>query len=192
MNPAWSPDGSKIAFASDRDGNHEIYVMNADGSNPTRLTTHMSFDGKPSWSPDGSKIAFMSERSGVSHIYVMNADGSNVVGLTTFSGYWDGLPAWSPDGSKIAFVRPVECDDYYSSCHNIFVMNADGSGQVRFETRSHDSEPAWSPDGRWIVFETRYCDYYYCEAQSISAIKVDGTGRTTILNGDHYNPAWRP
>lgn len=190
LNPEWSPDGAKIAFRSNRDGNDEIYVMNADGSNVTRLTNHVAFDANPSWSPDGTRIAFMSDRSGNSQIHVMNVDGSNVVRLTNTAG-WDGLPAWSPDGVKIAFAREVECDDYYYYCHNIVVMNADGTGAVRFETRSHDTEPVWSPDGKWIAFETRYCDYYYCSAFSISAIKPDGKGRTEVVSGELYNPAWR-
>lgn len=191
LNPEWSPDGTKIAFRSHRDGNAEIYVMNADGSGVTRLTNNAAFDHKPTWSPDGSKIAFTSGRSGNGQIWVMNGDGSNVTRLTN-SAEWADLPAWSPDGTRIAFVRFVECDDYYSWCHNIHVMNADGTGEVRFETRSHDSEPAWSSDGKWIAFETRYCDYYSCYANGISAVKSDGKGRTMILAGDLYNPTWRP
>ncbi len=74
---AWSPDGTKIAFTSDRDGNFEIYVMNADGRNPTRLTSDPATDNFPAWSPDGTKIAFDSRRDGNFEIYVMNADGTN-------------------------------------------------------------------------------------------------------------------
>jgi len=75
----------KIIFASDRDGNKEIYVMDADGSNQTRLTTNSSLDVEPSWSPNGSKIAFNSDRDGNKEIYVMNADGSNATRLTNNS-----------------------------------------------------------------------------------------------------------
>jgi len=78
----WSPDGPKIAFASDRDGNVQICVMNVDGTGIARLTNHMSEDRQPSWSPDGGKIAFRSDRDGNSEIYVMNADGTNPVRLT--------------------------------------------------------------------------------------------------------------
>jgi len=74
FDPSWSPDGSKITFSSDIDGNDEIYVMNADGSNQTRITNNDAEDWYPSWSPDGSKIAFTSERDGDFEIYVMNAD----------------------------------------------------------------------------------------------------------------------
>ena len=141
--PAWSPDGSKIAFT--RDG---IYVMNAtDGSGLVHLSTSGN-DGAPAWSPDGSKIAFSSTRDGNHEIYVMNAtDGSGLVRLTN-DALWDDHPAWSPDGSKIAFSK-------YSA---IYVMNAtDGSGLVRLTT-GWDDDPAWSPDGSQIAFTRRTDD----------------------------------
>ena len=100
--PVWSPDGTKIAFESDRVGNNKIYVMNADGTNPVRLAQGDGDDGSPTWSPDGTKIAFVSNRDGDSEIYVMNADGTNLVRLTQNAGI-DVDPAWSPDGTKIAF-----------------------------------------------------------------------------------------
>ena len=81
--PAWSPDGTKIAFGSNRDGNGEIYVMDVNGANVVRLTTHSAEDGQPAWSPDGSKIAFVTARDGNAEIYLMNAtDGSELVNLT--------------------------------------------------------------------------------------------------------------
>ena len=79
-------DGSKIAFSSTRDGNLEIYLMNADGTGQTRLTTNAAIDGEPAWSPDGSKLVFSSSRSGNGDIYRMNADGSGLLRLTTSSG----------------------------------------------------------------------------------------------------------
>ena len=74
--PAWSPDGRKLAFVSDRDGNSEVYVMNANGSGQRNLTRNPAFDADPAWSPDGRKIAFVSNRDGSYGVYVMNADGS--------------------------------------------------------------------------------------------------------------------
>src|SRR5215210_2216234 len=124
----------QIAFYSQRDGNQEIYVMNAaDGSNQTRLTSVNASDSDPSWSPDGTKIAFNTNRDSTEQenfqnqeIYVMNAaDGSNQTRLT-YSTAWDSLPTWSPDGTKIAFYseRDVRGD--------IYIMNAaDGSNQTR-------------------------------------------------------------
>jgi Tol biopolymer transport system component len=80
-NP-WSPDGSQIAFVSNRDGNSEIYVMNSDGTGLTRLTDNPDDDVNPRWSPDGSMIAFWTNRNGDSEIYVMNADGTGQVNVT--------------------------------------------------------------------------------------------------------------
>ena len=97
--------GNDIAFISDRDGNFEIYVMNADGSAQARLTSDPAFDGGPAWSPDGSKIAFRSLRDGNSEIYVMNADGSGQTNLTNHPAD-DEEPAWNP----LDLLGDVNCD----------------------------------------------------------------------------------
>ena len=120
--PAWAPDGTKIAFTSNRDGNFEIYVMHADGSGATRLTNNPAFDFSPAWSPNGTKIAFASERDGNDEIYVMNANGSGVTRLTNNSAF-DADPAWSPDGTTIAFVSERAGND------EIYVMNANGRSE---------------------------------------------------------------
>jgi len=91
--PCFSPDGTKIAFESYRDGDFEIYVMNADGSNQTRLTNNGGLN--PCFSPDGTKIAFVSDRDGDFEIYVMNADGSNQTNITNNPG-GDYSPSWGP------------------------------------------------------------------------------------------------
>ena len=93
--PSWSPDGSRIAFMSDRDGNSEIYLMNADGTRPVNLTNHRAHDSSPTWSPDGSRIAFLSDRDGNGEIYLMNADGTRPVNLTNTPEH-EGRPFWSP------------------------------------------------------------------------------------------------
>jgi Tol biopolymer transport system component len=95
QSPAWSPDGTKLAFVSDRDGDLEIYVMNTDGSGVTRLTNHHGYDAEPTWSPDGSRIAFASDRDGNLEIYVMNADGSAQTRLTRGPD-GDYAPRWEP------------------------------------------------------------------------------------------------
>jgi len=134
--PAWSPGGTRIAFASERDGNREIYVMDASGAAQTRLTTDPLEDDRPSWSPDGRQVLFVSNRDVdparraaepqlyVPEIYVMNSDGSDQRNLTR-NDEWDSYPVWSPDGDRIAFVSARDGNA------EIYVMNADGSGTTR-------------------------------------------------------------
>jgi dipeptidyl aminopeptidase/acylaminoacyl peptidase len=138
---AWSPDGSKIAFTSTRDGgNLEIYVMNADGSNQTRLTNDAERDFDPTWAPDGSKIAFSHGGEVGSDIYVMNASGSGVTNLTESPTYADVTAAWSPDGTRIAFVSDRDGNS------EIYVMNADGSNETNISNNpASETLPDWQP-----------------------------------------------
>jgi TolB protein len=139
-------ENTKIAFASTRDGNLEIYVMNADGSAIKNLTNNPGLDKDPSWSGDGKKIAFMSLRDGNMEIYIMNADGNEQKRLT-YNPAHDEEPSWSPDGTKIAFTSDRDRNN------EIYVMNADGSGQKRLTNNSGvEQGPSWSPDGKNIAF----------------------------------------
>jgi TolB protein len=137
--PAWSPDGSKIAFASGRDGNNEIYVMNADGTGQTRLTNDPDFDSKPDWAPNGNRIAWDSDRDGDFEIFAMDPDGLNVTQLTDNLDD-DGYPAYSPDGTRIAFNSDRDGD------YDIWTMDADGADPVQVRNDPHASfAPAWQP-----------------------------------------------
>jgi len=174
--------GGQIAFTSDRDGNDEIYVMNADGSGQANLTNHEANDERPSISPDGKQIAFHSDRDGNWEVYLINADGTGLVRLTDTPGY-EGFPRWSPDGRHIVFVREL----------NVVVMDPDGSNQVNLtsdpwadlppvymlsggQMPGADLYPAWLPDGTQVVFlsvRDRSFQFY--------VVNVDGT-RLTILD----------
>jgi tol-pal system beta propeller repeat protein TolB len=101
--PAFSPDGKLIAFGLSLDGNYDIYVMDADGSNRRRLTNSPGLDMRPAWSPDGRHIAFTSNRDGHYQIYVMNADGSEQRRVTNHPER-DDFPTWHPDGKRLAIV----------------------------------------------------------------------------------------
>jgi Tol biopolymer transport system component len=146
----WSPEGGRILFGSERDGNQEVYVMDSDGSNQTNLSANAAQDGDGSWSPDSSRIAFQSTRDGGDwDIYVMDANGSNVVRLTT-SPATDSTPNWSPDGTRIAFQSQRDGSDY-----EVYVMDADGGNQTRMTFDPGTDELAdWSPDGQRIAWTT--------------------------------------
>ena len=138
ITPAWSPDDTKIAFASSGDGNSDVYVMNADGSDRKRLTFDTGDDLAPRWSPDGTKITFTSFGDDNAQIYVMNADGSGRTSLTPSSAF-DLIADWSEDGGKLAFTS------FTSFFLGIFVMNADGSKRTQITNGFLDIFPAWSP-----------------------------------------------
>ena len=151
---------AQIAFVSDRDGNPEIYVMDADGGNQQRLTENRHDDWDPSWAPDGKRIVFFSNRDGhvmggrpTFEIYVMDADGGNQQRLTN-NRHDDWDPSWSPDGKRIAFVskRDKKVKNFVPT-FEIYVMDADGGNQQRLtENRQNDLSPSWAPDGKRIVF----------------------------------------
>jgi hypothetical protein len=178
-----SANTAKITFTSHRDGNSEIYVMDADGSNQTRFTNNAAYDDRPAWSPDRTKIAFASDRNGNWEIYVMDADGANPINLTNHA-YNDRYPVWSPDGSQIAFYR------YYPDNWEIYVMDADGVNQTRltFNTAS-DSYPAWSPDSSQIVFHSDRDGNY-----EVYVMDADGSNQTNLTNNaaEDGAPAWSP
>lgn len=173
----------KIAFVSYRDGNAEIYLMNADGTAQTRLTNNTEIDFDPTISPDGSKIAFRSTRDGNPEIYIMNVNGTGQTRLTNNTA-GDLEPAFSPDGSKIVFTSTRDGN------YQIYVMKADGTGQTRLTNNAaFDSEPSFSPDGSKIVFSSSRDRNY-----EIYIMKADGTEQTNITNNatTDLDPAFSP
>jgi len=184
--PAWSPDGSKIAFSSGV-SIWEVFVMNADGTGRTNLSNNAAaIDSGPVWSPDGSKIAFNSDRYGNFDIYVMNADGTGQTRFTII-GAENYVGSWSPDGSKIAFASTAWSID---GNLEIYVKNADGTGQHRLTSNAaDDSGPVWSPDGSQIAFNSDRDGN-----DNIYVMNANGTGQTRLTsNGARdYAPAWSP
>ena len=137
--PVWSPDGSRIAFSSTRDGltDTELYVMNADGSNQTRLTDNTADDRNPTWSPDSQRIAFDRNATADFGINIINRDGTNLVNVT--HDHFD--PSWSPDGGK--FV----CTGFDSNFEiAIFTINADGTNRTKITNNNFSARaPSWAP-----------------------------------------------
>ena len=191
--PAPAANG-RIVFSSNRDGNSEIYAMNADGTGVSRLTNHSGSDYGPAWSPDRQRIAFTSNRSGDDEIYVMNADGTGVSRLTYGTGgsyqvVPPGMsqPAWSPDGQRIA----VSWNRYGDNFYEIYVMNADGTNVSRLIGGYLDFNPAWSPDGQRIAFERIVLGD---STSDIYVVNEDGSNLTRLTTNNGYDgtPAWSP
>ena len=162
VDPAWSADGTRIAFASNRDGNYNIYVMNINGTGVTRITTEPRDDRYPAWSPDGSRIAFRGYNAptGGSQIILVDPSGANPATLAGSAG--GDQPAWSPNGQQIAFTHtaaPPAGSVPGPGCPNtddeIFVANVNGTGTPSNMTNSpstSDRYPAWFPSGTEIAF----------------------------------------
>ena len=174
-DPAFSSDGSRIAFVSSRDGNAEIYVMNADGTGTTRVTNDPQSDGRPSLMPDGQSLVFHSSRTaGKQQIWAVNVDGAGLTQLTRDSV--NSSPAMSPDGQTIAYVSTRNKDG------DIWLMNRDGTNQRQF-TRSpqqRESEPRFLRDGSLAYLVERREGNRTVQ----QVIRADlATGATTALTG---------
>jgi hypothetical protein len=148
--PSWSPDGAQIVFASDEDGDSELWIVDADGGNLRQLTDNQAHDADPAFSPDGTQIVFVSdvESPGFSEVYTIAPDGTNLTRLTDLSGS-QYAPAWSPDGSQIVYVSDRGGDG------DLYVMDADGQRSTLLtvdDGGAEDRSPRWSPDGLWIAF----------------------------------------
>lgn len=194
MFAQWSPDGKKIAFTSDRDGDPEIYVMNADGSRPVRLTRVPGRDAHPYFSPDGAQIVFQSPRGSVAaggawpdtYIYVMKPDGSQQARITSMPGF-SGVPVYSPDGKRIAFQRTADLKNFH---WHIFVMNADGAGPQQItDGASSNQVPSWSRDGKRLIFHSDRTG-----KNQIYSMHPDGAGVRRIAETPHDDTtaSWSP
>ncbi len=201
---SWSPDGKQIAFTAGEHFKHRggyrwnIWVMDADGNNPRKLTNHTAGDGNPDWSPDGKQIAFHSERNRDwefdiqrknLEIYVMNTDGTNFINLTNHPAE-DRQPDWSPDGRKIAFSSDRDGN------MDIYTMNADGTNLINLTNHpAEDKGPAWSPDGKQIAFHSER-DRKDDDDKNVEiyVMNADGTNPINITNHPAIDrgPSWEP
>ncbi|HET6444199.1 MAG TPA: hypothetical protein VFI27_06410 [candidate division Zixibacteria bacterium] len=176
-------DEGMIAFYSERDGNAEIYVINADGTGERRLTNSRSDDVTPDWSPDGDRIAFGSTVDNNGDIYTMKADGSDQRRLTHHEAK-ELHPDWSPDGRRMAFVSDRDGD------LEIYVMDSDGGNQVRLTNSSAgDMSPDWSPDGTRILFNSERDGNW-----EIYVMDSDGSNQRSLTGSPDWEifPSWSP
>jgi Tol biopolymer transport system component len=212
-DPAPSPDGTRVAFVSRREGERDdVWVVNADGTGLRRLTTDPARDDQPAWSPDGRRIAFRSLRAGrLGDVWVMDADGARQTNLTPDApglAVGERDPAWSPDGSRLAYssgARPCtaseeEIDADWGLARGcvgwgIWTMAADGADQRRLAVYVEEAQvpgyqgmPAWSPDGRTVVFSMTALG-----GQNLVFVPAaGGQAVEAVLPGGQGMAAWTP
>jgi serine/threonine protein kinase/Tol biopolymer transport system component len=191
FEPAWSPDGTRIAFTSVRGGYRQIYSLDVETLDVTLMTSTTSVieSSQPSWSPDGTKIAYMAKRVGAYQVWSMNENGQEAIQLA-HSGQelWDYLPNWSPDGRTVFFNqrRP--------GAYRPWLMQIDYEDlsldprRLNFVTPIEDI--SFSPDGYWLAFEGMDAE----GNREIYYMTVAGSGRTRLTNDPKidFDPAWRP
>ena len=181
----------RIVFASNRDGDWDIYSMDVNGNNVVQLTDHPATDHYPACSPDGRRIAFKSERDGTPDLYVMDRDGDNVIRLTSDKSS-DSRPSWSPDGTKIVFSS----SRWVNRNSEIYVMDADGENEINLTNHKwRDVLPSWSPDGSKIAFVS-FRDGGFKTPRHIFVMNADGTGRRNLTEDtgltNSFSPTWSP
>lgn len=180
---AFSPDGKRLAVSVSEGENAEIYVANADGSDPKKVTdTRFFLNTSPSWSPDGKRLAFVSNRAGNPQIYTMNADGSNAKRLT-FQGNYNTTPAWSPRGDVIAFTARDERNAF-----DLFTVNVETGKIARLtQDAKNNEEPAFSPSGRLIMFTSTRTG-----VRQLHVMTADGNNQVALPTdkGDYATPDW--
>jgi Tol biopolymer transport system component len=194
FEPAWSPDGKRIAFTSLRDGAKDIYILMLDSGEVTRLTTvagnGWQENSQPAWSPFGNQIIFTVKRFGAYQIWIMSDTGQSTTQLTrSGSELWDYLPAWGSDGETIIFnQRNLAAGLPWFM--TIRYEDRDSKKPARLELQAPIEDVQFSPDGLWITFEgvvdVGNRDIFF------SAIDGGGVTRLTADPADEFDPVWRP
>lgn len=186
FEPSVSPDGRRIAFVSSRTGDPEIYVMDADGANLTRITAFHREDWAPEWSPDGQWLAFLSSREGRDRVFIVRPDGSDVRAISgdAPTGQERDL-AWSPSSDRLAFSGRQP-----DGTRRIWLAaTAGGPATALTDARGHSDQPTWSPDGDYLVFVSEVAG-----DPELFLMRADGSGQTRLTHapGADWLPRWIP
>jgi TolB protein len=186
QSPAWSGDGSKVAFSSSRSGDPEIYIADASGGNLRRVTTFRGPDVAPCWNPrTNAQIAWVSGRTGLPQIYTMDQDGANIQRMT--DGGYAISPSWSPNGQFLTFSWNRKYGPGAPGGQDIYFMDIASKRwlQLTHESGSNDY-PSWAPDGRHIVFERSIGGH-----TQIWSMLADGTEQHQLTHtGNNFMPNW--
>jgi hypothetical protein len=192
-DPAWDPNGNRIAFTSLRTNRPQIFTMDLDGENVKNLNDNLAYNRLPEWSPTGDRIIFASSQSGITELWIMPAQGGDAVKFSSGDTQRDTNAAWSPDGSLILYQRVVDVDGlsrlvvapFEEAGYRVIRVCPEGP----FATQPM-AEPTWSQDGQWIAFET----WPDGENHEIAVIRSTCTnyGEITADSLWDFDAAWRP
>jgi TolB protein len=180
--PAWSPDGNRLAVVLTTSGNSEIYVVNAFGGGPQRLTYSQSIDTEPSWTPDGAQILFVSDRSGDPQIYSMPAAGGQATRLT-WQGHYNVSPKVSPDGKSFTYIQQA------GGSFRVMLQDIGASNGRVVSQDEYDERPSFAPNGRMVLYAS-----YLGGKSVLYAINPDGSSKVklAVIDGEVQDPAWGP
>jgi TolB protein len=178
--PAWSPDGNRLAVVLTRDGNSQIYIVNADGSGLRRLSRSSGIDTEPTFTPDGKEIFFTSDRGGSAQVYRVSVEGGEARRVT-FGGPFNARPQISPDGKSLAYITRRE------KSFRVAVMELASQRETLVSEGPKDDSPSFAPNSKWIIYSSRVG-----ERDVLSAVSIDGKLRTRLsAEGSQVKgPAW--